>query len=231
MALSVSTAILLAAPSVAATVDIDQQHASSVFKDRAGQNAWSVNVYRTLTQGNQTIKGNIAAGLFRVTEDLPGTAYRDFLAFCLSPGVWLNLNVDYTSGTGLNNSVIGALGALRRNAFDSVMDSVTAGAFQIAVWEIVSETGSYNLNSGAIKFSGGNQNTLGALALATSWLGNIESGVWKPSTSGMVFHKAKGVSQDLLEVAPVPLPAAGLLMLASLASFFGLRRRKAALAS
>lgn len=216
----------LVGPGNAATYDIDPQNPNNVFKDASGQNGWYVGVRQSLKVGNNTLRGDIAAGLFRLVEDLPGPIDRAFVAFCLSPDVRLNLRVDYAAGTFLDPLKIGALGALRRHAFDLVSNSVTAGAFQLAIWEIVSESGAFDLAAGTIKFSSSNSSGNQAISLASTWLENIQSGLWKPSTAGMRFHDAQGVSQDLLEIAPVPLPAAGFALLGGLGLLAGAARRR-----
>lgn len=215
----------VAAPASAATYDIDPQNPKNVFQDAAGQNAWYVPVNLWMDNGQGGANRQVAAGLFRVKEDLPGPIDRDFVAFCLSPNVWLNLNVDYSSGTGLSAAVKGALGALRMNAFDLVHDSLTAGAFQIAVWEIVADTGNLGVTDGSIRFTQYGGQSPGAISLAATWLGNIENGTWQATTAGMRFHRAEGESQDLLEIAPVPLPAGGGLLIVALAGLGVIARR------
>lgn len=224
---AVALAFASASAGAAATYDIDPQNSSSVFKDRTGANAWAVTVTRTI-EGHATPSLGVYAGMFRLTEGLHSPADRDFLAFCLSPGVLLNLGVDYAAGIDLSDTTLGALGALRNNAFSLVTNSITAGAFQIAVWEIVMESAGYDLTSGLLRISSSRADSQNAIALATDWLGNIQSGSWAASTGGMRFHKAQGSSQDLLEIAPVPLPASGLLLLGGLAGALGWSRRKRA---
>ena len=110
-------------------------------------------------------------------------------------------------------------------AENNAIGSATAqAAFQIAIWEIAYETsGTYDLGTGAAKFSGGTASSSGALSLASTWLGNLASTtnnaytVWALDSIGQPGH------QDQVFAAPVPEPstyamlAGGLLCIGSFA--------------
>jgi hypothetical protein len=218
---------LAAVPAAAATLNIDPQNPSNVFKDAAGQNGWYV--VSSLMAGSTTLN-NIGAGALRVKAD-EGSGMMDFIAFCLSPTTWLNLSKDYTPGSNLSGSLRGLLGALYANAFASVSDGVTAGAFQMAVWEIVTETsGTFDVNAGYFQMTGNGSASNNAEALANSWLGNLNSGAWSPVSGNTRYFAASvpGSTQDLVsDTTPVPLPAAGLLLVAAIGGLALARRRAA----
>ncbi len=219
---------LAAVPAAAATLNIDPQNPSNVFKDAAGQNGWYV--VSSLMAGSTTLN-NIGAGALRVKAD-EGSGMMDFVAFCLSPTTWLNLNKDYTHGSNLSGSVRGLLGALYANAYESVTNSVTAGAFQMAVWEIVTETGrDFDVHSGYFQMTGNGSASNSAEALANSWLANLNSGAWSSVRGNTRYYAASvpGSTQDLVSnsLAPVPVPAAGLLLVAALGGLVLARRRAA----
>jgi hypothetical protein len=119
------------------------------------------------------------------------------------------------------------LGALVDNAMSLVKNSQTAAAFQLAAWEIANEgKGQLDLNGGAFKLSAAQANTK---ALAQSWLDAISNGNWKLNSQVMILS-APG-TQDLvtdLPPAPVPVPAAGLLLLGGIGSIVAARRARRA---
>lgn len=233
-------AALVAGPAAAATIDINPQNPSNVFKDATGKNGWYV--VSSLMAGTTTLK-NIGAGALRVKAD-EGNGTMNFIAFCLSPTTWLNLDKDYKAGSNLSASVRGLLGALYANAFDSVTDSVSAGAFQMAVWEIVTETArEFDVNAGYFRMTGNGAASNKAEVMANGWLANLNSGAWSSVLGNTRYYSAEtpGSTQDLVTngatdgategatdgVAAVPVPAAGLLLVAALGGLVLVRRRAA----
>jgi hypothetical protein len=220
----------LASAGAAATIDIDPQNSGSVFKDRKGKNDWHITVGRSVGTGKDVRWGSVEAGLFRLTEDVPNGIDRDFVAFCLSPGVWLNLDVDYTRGTMLSPGIIANLGLLASQVFGDVDSDITAGAFQLAVWELATDDDfSLSRRGGNFRaWANHDKDAAEALVLAQGWLDAIRDGVWmNTGETRLSFFKAQGKSQDLLAIAPVPLPAAGLLLIGAFGGLALLRKRKA----
>jgi len=118
-----------------------------------------------------------------------------------------------------------ALGRLATQAYASVSNAASSGAFQLAIWEIVNESSGnpYNLSSG--NFRAQNVSN-GSLALAQNWLNNL----------GSVNHYIVNVwqsrsRQDLAVFERVSVPEAGsltMLGIGLLAAGFGIARRRQA---
>ncbi len=223
---------LLAAPVYAATVDVSPVNSKSVFADRNGQNKWYVGT--SFMVGNKAVN-NVAAGAFRVEGKVTGPDehgfMRDFLAFCLQPLERLTLPKTHTVNNPFSATVSSDLQALASNAWGRVTNSKTAGAFQLAVWEIVTESGAYNIQSGDFKVTSNRGDSNAAEALAQTWLNNISSADWTASGNGFQILTASG-TQDLLtnveSPSPVPLPATGWMLIASLAGAgYAAKRKKA----
>ena len=212
-------AIAMAAPVSAATLTVGTQ-GKNAFLDAAGQNAWH---QRTSYKLNGTSR-TAAAGMFRLTAtDIDGTT-KNFLAFCLEPLATLTLPKDHTVGINLGSSVLDRLGALMSNAFGKVTNSQTAAAFQIAAWELSNESsGTLSLANGNFVLTSAQTSTR---TLAQSWLNQIASGNWK--SGGKVTYLSAPGTQDLITdiPAPVPLPAAGAMLIGGLAGLGALRRRR-----
>lgn len=210
------------APANAATVNVTKQ-GSNAFVDAKGQNGWWQGVSYTL---NGTARNGVGAGMFRLKATDSKGKVQDFLAFCLEPLEWLTLPKTHTVGSTLSASVLDRLGALMSNAFSKVTGSASAAAFQMAAWEIANESSSnLSLGKGAFKMTYANASTQ---SLAQGWLNNISSGAWT-STGKVTILSAPGTQDLLTNIAPVPVPAAGILMIGGLAGLGALRgRRKAA---
>lgn len=206
------------APLAAATVNVTMQ-GTNAFRDATGKNAW----FESSSYNLNGTSRNAAAGLFRLTATGAGGAMQDFLAFCLEPLQTLTLPKDHTVGTSLSAPILDRLGALMSNAFGLVTGASSAAAFQMAVWEIANESSSQlQLSNGGFKMTAANGTTLG---LAQSWLDNITAGRW--TASGKVTILSAPGTQDLLtNIAPVPVPAAGVLLLGGLTAMGALRRRR-----
>lgn len=214
-------AIASAMPAAALTVTVSQQ-GSNAFVDAAGQNGWQQTV--------NTNFGNFGAGVFRLRAD-EGSGPVNFLAFCVDLVQNLNLPGTYERKDDLfTGPVRQNIDALLSNAFLStpslVTNSQSAAAFQIALWEIISDT-TYDLSTGNFRMT----NNPSGRALANTWLANVANGTWMPTGATFTFlHSDK--LQDVLAIGiggptPVPLPATLWLMGAGVAGLAAMRRRTA----
>ena len=171
--------------------------------------------------GTQTYSGT--AGAF----DMTGPAGQ-FFAFCVDLHDSLKASASYT----INNSLFltdikDNMQKLFDTAYKDVDTSVEAAAFQIALWEILKDT---NTSGGASVFDigAGDFKVIGTRTpdqvktQATAYLSGLNG--TPTSKFNMTFYES-GNSQDLVTVSAVPLPAAGLMLLAGLAGFAGFRRR------
>lgn len=211
-----------AAPAVAGTIDVDGQH-SSIFGDASGANKWRV-ITKFSVDGNES--GNVYAGAFRLKSDA-GTPLSEFLAFCLQPLENLDLTKDYALGSLFTQTINENLNTLAANAWDLVVDSTSAGAFQLAAWEITTETArAFSLDDGAFQVTSNRTDSNAAEALATTWLDNINNDDWAFQGDEYVIMNAAGTQDLLTNVAAVPLPASGLMLLGGLFGAGAIARRK-----
>jgi hypothetical protein len=218
--LSAVSGVLMVVGASAATVKVSAQ-GSNAFLDTTGQNGW----YQMASYSLNGAARTAAAGVFRLKSTTTGNAVTKFLAFCLEPLETLRLPKLYDEGSSLSYLTRSRLGALVDNALSLVRDSKSAAAFQLAAWEIANEgRGSLDLKTGAFQLTSANSSTQG---LSQSWLDKIANGTWGLNAQVMILQ-APG-TQDLvtdLDPSPVPVPAAGGMMLFGLAGLLGLRRKR-----
>lgn len=208
-----------------ATVTVTTQNPDGkVFLDRQG--LWGQRLpYVTYT--NSALKNTdetygrtatASAGMFRLTATGADRAKRDFLAFCLSPFTRLDLSVkSYVYDSKLfPKAVVKNLSALANGAWkDMQMHGTAAGAFQLAVWEIISETQKpFSLSDGNFhvvlppSIAQANIKVVNAQEIANKWLMQLGSGSFRSDPKSIEMLSADA-TQDLLTndlPAPVPLP-------------------------
>lgn len=229
-AIAVSTTLAAASGAAASTVVVTTQ-GSHVYFDANDANPLFART--EFNVGNDAVT-NITAGAFRVTgTDINGVS-NDFLAFCLQPLEGLDFTPVYDMVNNFNSGITDRLNILAENAFQLVNTHETAAAFQMAAWEITTEIASnaYDIDDGFFQITSDLTRSNAAEDIAQGWLERIETGTWGPSSTSYMILSAEG-TQDLLtnvatNVSTVPLPAPGLMLLASVigAAGFSARRRR-----
>lgn len=184
------------------------------------------------------------AGAFTMTNT--ADAFDQFLAFCLditsaivNPGYYKETDTPFAG-----QDISGRIADLQRlfdtgyqivlDAIDGVAGNknVLAAAFQVSAWEILYETGDYNVSDGAFRIS----NASAVVTAANGFLNNLggeASGSWDltflQKTDKHGNPAAKGQNLVTAAPSPIPLPAAGWLLLGGLAALgTAARRRRAA---
>ena len=176
---------------------------------------------RSVNITSPTYTGAARAGAFRLVGD---GGFGNFVGFCVDLANYM------TSGNSYATSASSAHGAAVDNNIDRLFTSSYAGvdtateaaAFQLALWEIISDTGStLSLTGGSFLATA----SAGVINTANIYLAALSGA----STGGytMTFLNSRS-SQDLVTVSPVPVPAALGMLGIGLVSLFGVRRRKKA---
>ncbi len=213
---------MLGAAAVVGMLVVSSASASTLNVTYQGSNEFgSPNLSRYVDITSPGYTGGSLAGPFRLTGD---NQFNKFVAFCVDLTKYMTTGSTYTtSSTSVFGATVdGYIDRLFTSAYAGISNRVQGAAFQVVLWEIISDTGSgYDLKSGSFKVA----SSRAVIRQANTYL----AGLAGASTGGYnITYLNSGNSQNLVTVAPVPLPAAFGMLGVGIASLFGLRRRKKA---
>lgn len=188
------------------------------------------------------VGSTIATGLlWSGGEGLGAGLADDFLAWCFDLIHPVGLGVDYeyeVVDTPYSNSYLldGAdtrVSSLINANYDSLdaTDHTQAAAFQIAVWEVANDD-DFDITSGVFQASGLGKSSADISKTAQTFLSRGANFAGPETWRAMFLETRESIgTQNLVtavrtpDVAPVPLPAPGLLLLGGLAGLAAMRRR------
>jgi hypothetical protein len=153
-----------------------------------------------------------------------------FIAWCFQFARQIALSATYTVEAGfpsfLSSQQADDLSRLFTGYGNETLTNRGAASFQLAIWEIVEETKEtspgvieYNISTGNFQAEA----TSGPRAAedANTWLASL--GQFSPDAR--ITYLTSSDSQDILTIAPIPLPASVLLLGAGLGALVLVRRR------
>ncbi len=206
-----------------------EKQASSIF-DGVGDSRVKIHGENVSSStGLEVLAGGFAV---KIKDSSPAD---NFIAWCVDTFEYLDLRVRYevTSDpfSGRDDPDINeAKQSLIANLFDTAYDTLLgaipndgeSAAFQLALWEIVNETGrALDVTTGAFYAT---VRSGGVLTRANALLAGLDASAERKYN--LVFLEAKGTGQDLLTVVPVPVPASALLLLGALGGLGSVAHRR-----
>jgi hypothetical protein len=155
----------------------------------------------------------------------------NFVAFCLDithylgNGDYMTTDTPFSNSYGLDGSQFDRVQALFDANYATVMlgNAAQAAGFQVALWNALYDT-DWSASGGIFAVIDG---TSGAQAQANDYLLAAQNYTGGHRYS-MTFLESLGRSQNLVTVAPIPLPATALMLLGALGGLGALRRRNRA---
>jgi hypothetical protein len=166
-------------------------------------------------------RGPFLAGSFDIRDHFTADT---FLAWCVEVTQLIADKATYTvTNSFLDPQRDTFLSQLFTGFLGQTGTDVGAAAFQLAIWEIVEETatsnpGDLSLTTGIFTAA---SSTAEVISTANSWLAAL--GQYDPSYR--ITYFVSPTSQDIITVAPVPLPAGILLLGAGVGALVLVRRR------
>lgn len=174
---------------------------------------------------------------FNMKDSTPG-GLGDFIAWCLDVGSFLSASSStarpytITSDPFSNSYGLSAAEQERvQDLFDAnyeTLDTASgneAAGFQIALWDAIYD-GDNDLSAGAFKVSASTAILNAASAFQTAASGYLGNKKFNVSFLESDDTGSNGKYQNLVTVAPVPIPAAGGMLLLALGGLFAARRSK-----
>lgn len=229
----VAALCLMAAGASATTIELTYKGASS------GGDAKKVNITAVPSLTPPAVSGNQWAFGFKMESDQPSPFDR-FTAWCLDLQYYLGVvgahryeMTDTPFSSTLDLSLDGRGGRIQ-DVFDAnyatvdISDGAQAAGFQLALWEALYDS-DLNLMTGDFQAADKDVNATTAFDFAQGYLVAAD-GYGDGRKFTLTFLESTPVSgpkkQNLVTATPVPLPAAGLLLLAALGGLSALRRRR-----
>ncbi len=228
--ISAAFVAITTAAAVAAPVNVAYQNPGSPFAGGAFNG--------TMTGANPA---SVAAGVggLALKDTNPG-GLGSFIAWCLDistflalPNAYTTTNTPFSMTTGaITPTRAGDIQKLFNTGYSATVTGITSAAvsagFQLALWEILYETGSYGLTTGSFQASG--DVVSAATNQANTLLGAL-SGPITQAYSLTFLESPKGangaqLTQNLVTASAVPLPAAGVLLLTVMGGIGALARYK-----
>jgi len=178
-----------------------------------------------------SLSRTVYAGAFEMTN-LSSAPGNSFMAWCVDIYGTIQRNANYSLRTGVEfygvgSRVITDLERLASYAFGNwtVANNVASAAFQLAVWEIVTETAAgYSLRGNNFTVTAGSSTVRN---LASSWLEVVNAGTYAVDQQLGIWQKDAGsMTQNLAVFTPIPEPETYVMLLAGLGLMVFVAKRR-----